>query len=183
MQEREYLDIDTYDHLVFRVKGDGRKYIASLRTDNWIIGGRSHDVWQAFLFARWACCYLLWSKRVLCEPGHCTDRPGQCLPTESASHAALACSCFRSLVIISDSCAAGRGGGKRSTSRWIDSYSPGGASWWTASSSSTLSALSASALHWQVETACGIRGLSSWGWTASQQCAWRVDLSRMQGRT
>lgn len=51
-EEREYLDIDTYDHLVFRVKGDGRKYIASLRTDNWIIGGRSHDVWQAFLFAR-----------------------------------------------------------------------------------------------------------------------------------
>ena len=65
MQEREYLDIDTYDHLVFRVKGDGRKYIASLRTDNWIIGGRSHDVWQAFLFARWACCCPRWPKRVL----------------------------------------------------------------------------------------------------------------------
>ncbi|DBA75841.1 hypothetical protein WJX77_010736 [Trebouxia sp. C0004] len=48
----EQLDIDEYDHVVFRVKGDGRKYIANLRTENWLVGGRSHDVWQAFLFAR-----------------------------------------------------------------------------------------------------------------------------------
>lgn len=48
----EQLDIDEYDHLVFRVHGDGRKYIANLRTENWLVGGRSHDVWQAFLFAR-----------------------------------------------------------------------------------------------------------------------------------
>lgn len=46
------LDIDEYDHLVFRVKGDGRKYIANMRTENWLVGGPSHDVWQAFLFAR-----------------------------------------------------------------------------------------------------------------------------------
>ena len=48
----EQLDIDEYDHVVFRVQGDGRKYIANLRTENWLVGGRSHDVWQAFLFAR-----------------------------------------------------------------------------------------------------------------------------------
>ena len=48
----EQLDLDEYDHMVFRVHGDGRKYIANLRTENWLVGGRSHDVWQAFLFAR-----------------------------------------------------------------------------------------------------------------------------------
>lgn len=53
LQETEgQLDIDEYDHVVFRVHGDGRKYIANLRTENWLVGGRSHDVWQAFLFAR-----------------------------------------------------------------------------------------------------------------------------------
>ena len=36
----------------FRVFGDGRKYIANFRTENWIVGSRNHDVWQAFLFAR-----------------------------------------------------------------------------------------------------------------------------------
>ena len=48
----EYMGLDEYDALVFRVMGDGRKYIANIRTDNWIVGGQSHDVWQAFLFAR-----------------------------------------------------------------------------------------------------------------------------------
>ena len=38
---------------MFRVLSDGRKYIANIRTDNWITGGQSHDVWQAFLFARY----------------------------------------------------------------------------------------------------------------------------------
>jgi len=55
----EQLDIDEYDHVVFRVQGDGRKYIANLRTENWLVGGRSHDVWQAFLFARWAMLHLM----------------------------------------------------------------------------------------------------------------------------
>ena len=49
----QQLDIDDYDHVVFRVQGDGRKYIANLRTENWLVGGPSHDVWQAFLFARY----------------------------------------------------------------------------------------------------------------------------------
>lgn len=44
--------LDEYDALVFRVLGDGRKYIANIRTDNWITGGESHDVWQALLYAR-----------------------------------------------------------------------------------------------------------------------------------
>jgi NADH dehydrogenase [ubiquinone] 1 alpha subcomplex assembly factor 1 len=47
-----YLDMEGFDSLSFRLKGDGRKYIASIRVDNWIVGSTSHDVWQAFLFAR-----------------------------------------------------------------------------------------------------------------------------------
>lgn len=35
-----------------RVRGDGRQYIASVRCENWLVDQRSHDVWQAFLFAR-----------------------------------------------------------------------------------------------------------------------------------
>lgn len=46
--------------MVFRVHGDGRKYIANLRTENWLVGGRSHDVWQAFLFARSASFSVHW---------------------------------------------------------------------------------------------------------------------------
>ena len=46
------LDLDDYDTLAFRVRGDGRKYIASLRTENWMVDAQSQDVWQAFLFAR-----------------------------------------------------------------------------------------------------------------------------------
>ena len=61
LQETEgQLDIDEYDHVVFRVHGDGRKYIANLRTENWLVGGRSHDVWQAFLFARSAIFSVEW---------------------------------------------------------------------------------------------------------------------------
>lgn len=40
----------------FRVRSDGRVYVASIRTDNWVTG-RREDIWQAFLFApanRWA---------------------------------------------------------------------------------------------------------------------------------
>ena len=44
-------DLSAYDTLALRVRGDGRPYIASLRTENWLVGGRCHDVWQAFLFA------------------------------------------------------------------------------------------------------------------------------------
>lgn len=53
LQEGEgCLDLSDYDTLVFRVRGDGRKYLTSIRTENWVVGEGSHDVWQAFLFAR-----------------------------------------------------------------------------------------------------------------------------------
>ena len=45
-------DLEEFDTLVFRVRGDGRKYIASLRCENWLVDEASMDVWQAFLFAR-----------------------------------------------------------------------------------------------------------------------------------
>ena len=50
--EEEYIDLSDYDTISYRVYGDGRKYIANFRTENWIVGTRNHDVWQAFLFAR-----------------------------------------------------------------------------------------------------------------------------------
>ena len=50
--EGEYIDLSDYDTISYRVLGDGRKYIANFRTENWIVGTRNHDVWQAFLFAR-----------------------------------------------------------------------------------------------------------------------------------
>ncbi|KAI3426304.1 hypothetical protein D9Q98_008677 [Chlorella vulgaris] len=46
------LDLEDFDTLVFRVRGDGRQYIASIRCENWLVDTRSFDVWQAFLFAR-----------------------------------------------------------------------------------------------------------------------------------
>ena len=52
----EFIDLDPYTALRYRVKSDGRKYIVSLRTDNWVTGGKE-DLWQAFLFApkdKWA---------------------------------------------------------------------------------------------------------------------------------
>ena len=55
LQEEEavFHGLDEYDALVFRIFGDGRNYIANIRTDNWIIGGKSDDVWQAFILARY----------------------------------------------------------------------------------------------------------------------------------
>lgn len=49
----EPLNLDDYDSLVFRVFGDGRKYIANIRCESWIVDEQSRDIWQAFLFARW----------------------------------------------------------------------------------------------------------------------------------
>ena len=64
------MDLEAYDALEFRVRGDGRKYIATLRTDSWMVvpvrhtapsyppsalnlrlQGGAHDLWQSFLFA------------------------------------------------------------------------------------------------------------------------------------
>lgn len=79
MQESEgdFDGLDEYNALVFRVFGDGRKYIANIRTDNWITGGTSHDVWQAFLFAR--CCSEILSCK-LYSPTHLMSGWPSCLP-------------------------------------------------------------------------------------------------------
>lgn len=50
------LDLSAFDALRLRVRnGDGRPWVVSLRTENWLVGdaggGGCHDVWQAFLFA------------------------------------------------------------------------------------------------------------------------------------
>ena len=70
------LDLDDYDTLAFRVRGDGRKYIASLRTENWMVDAKSQDVWQAFLFAR-------------CPKLHCS----RCQPATTALFLSVAASC------------------------------------------------------------------------------------------
>jgi len=33
------------------VRGDGRPYVVSLRTENWMVADRAADAWSAFLFA------------------------------------------------------------------------------------------------------------------------------------
>ena len=50
------LDLSAFDALRLRVRNaDGRPWVVSLRTENWLVGdgagGGCHDVWQAFLFA------------------------------------------------------------------------------------------------------------------------------------
>ena len=46
----EFIDLDAFTAIRYRVKSDGRKYVASIRTDNWVTGGKE-DLWQCFLFA------------------------------------------------------------------------------------------------------------------------------------
>eukprot|EP00803_Ostreobium_quekettii_P011354 evm.model.scf_945.6 EVM.evm.TU.scf_945.6 scf_945:53517-56178(-) len=47
------IDISDFDQLVFRVRGDGNLYLASMRTDNWVVGElQNFDVWQALLHCR-----------------------------------------------------------------------------------------------------------------------------------
>eukprot|EP00898_Chlorokybus_atmophyticus_P000507 jgi/Chlat1/1457/Chrsp12S02009 len=43
-----YLDLEDFDTLCMRVKGDGRIYLANIRTDNWVTPpGEPLDIWQA----------------------------------------------------------------------------------------------------------------------------------------
>lgn len=44
-----HIDLESYQSLVFKVRGDGRTYLANLRTDNWVIGENGEDIWQAVL--------------------------------------------------------------------------------------------------------------------------------------
>ncbi|GAQ81256.1 hypothetical protein KFL_000750240 [Klebsormidium nitens] len=49
-QDMPPLDLEAFDTLAFRLRGDGRSYISNLRTDNWVVPyARDHNVWQAFL--------------------------------------------------------------------------------------------------------------------------------------
>jgi hypothetical protein len=41
----DYHDLSGFSHLVYRVKGDGRTYIANVRVDSLV--GTGGDVWQA----------------------------------------------------------------------------------------------------------------------------------------
>lgn len=49
-----YIDLESYQSLIYRVRGDGRTYLANLRTDNWVTGGdsNSEDIWQAVLLSK-----------------------------------------------------------------------------------------------------------------------------------
>jgi len=40
------MDFDAFDAFCYRVRGDGRSYIASVRTENWMTGDSAEDVWQ-----------------------------------------------------------------------------------------------------------------------------------------
>lgn len=46
----EWIDLEPFTALRYRVKSDGRKYVVSIRTDNWVTGMKE-DLWQAYLFA------------------------------------------------------------------------------------------------------------------------------------
>lgn len=51
--EDSILDLEPFDTLAFRVKGDGRVYVSNIRTENWIggLGASRSNTWQAFVFA------------------------------------------------------------------------------------------------------------------------------------
>ncbi|KAJ7298789.1 hypothetical protein O6H91_Y411800 [Diphasiastrum complanatum] len=62
------LDLEPFDTICLRLKGDGRCYISNLRTESWV-GGLTEaedNTWQAFIFApkdKW--CELQVDRRVL----------------------------------------------------------------------------------------------------------------------
>ena len=56
----EYIDLDAFTALRYRVRSDGRKYVVNVRTENYVTGGKE-DLWQAFLFSPanvWANVYV-----------------------------------------------------------------------------------------------------------------------------
>eukprot|EP00252_Welwitschia_mirabilis_P018239 TRINITY_DN40537_c0_g1_i1.p1 TRINITY_DN40537_c0_g1~~TRINITY_DN40537_c0_g1_i1.p1 ORF type:complete len:226 (+),score=36.90 TRINITY_DN40537_c0_g1_i1:357-1034(+) len=48
-----YIDLEPYDTVAFRVRGDGRCYISTIHTENWVNmpGEDEPNTWQAFMFA------------------------------------------------------------------------------------------------------------------------------------
>ncbi|EEH55859.1 uncharacterized protein MICPUCDRAFT_9082, partial [Micromonas pusilla CCMP1545] len=51
-----YFDLEAATALRYRVFSDGKPYVLSLKTDDWVTNAKD-DLWQAFLFApagRWA---------------------------------------------------------------------------------------------------------------------------------
>lgn len=51
--EEETLDLEPFNSIALRVKGDGRVYVSNIRTENWIggLGASGSNTWQAFVFA------------------------------------------------------------------------------------------------------------------------------------
>ncbi|XP_024370875.1 probable complex I intermediate-associated protein 30 [Physcomitrium patens] len=51
--EDDCLDLEAFDTIAFRLKGDGRVYVSNIRTENWIggLGASPSNTWQAFVFA------------------------------------------------------------------------------------------------------------------------------------
>ncbi|XP_077230907.1 putative complex I intermediate-associated protein 30 isoform X2 [Tasmannia lanceolata] len=47
-----FIDLDSYDTLALRLKGDGRCYISTIYTENWVNspGQQEDNSWQAFVF-------------------------------------------------------------------------------------------------------------------------------------
>ncbi|XP_043705016.1 probable complex I intermediate-associated protein 30 isoform X1 [Telopea speciosissima] len=47
-----FIDLDAYDTLALKIKGDGRSYISTIYTENWVNspGQQEDNSWQAFVF-------------------------------------------------------------------------------------------------------------------------------------
>lgn len=41
-------ELEDFEYLLLRVKGDGNKYILSLKTENWVVPGANDDLWQTY---------------------------------------------------------------------------------------------------------------------------------------
>mmetsp|Transcript_19082 Transcript_19082/g.41785 ORF Transcript_19082/g.41785 Transcript_19082/m.41785 type:complete len:235 (-) Transcript_19082:330-1034(-) len=74
-----YLDLEPYNVLGFKIKGDGRPYLASIRTENWAAPpGAPPDLWQAFVFAppgEWKQVEVPFKRFVLTWRGRVIEQP------------------------------------------------------------------------------------------------------------
>lgn len=72
------LNLEDFDTLAFRVRGDGRVYVSNIRTDSWIGGpaGVENNNWQAFVFApreEWGTVYIPLRRYLLTWKGKIID--------------------------------------------------------------------------------------------------------------